>query len=1351
MDIIFGKIATQPASIQQLIDNANNNIFNVGTVYGKVYTADVGITWNGKHIRVRGELYDGNNEIKFQSRLPVDKFPDGISLKKDTYVAMQGTLTRNEYTGWEWALEADAISKVKAPSVESDKAEVPRVELQSFLHMSKMRSALSYDAYFARLSALGYKYGVVTDIHSVQGFPAAYSAAKSNNIQMIFGTTASLASEDNKVVYGKELDIPLLSPVYVSFDVETTGLSAVNDDIIEIGATKIQGGKVIDRYQAFVQTDKTISAFTTELTGITQAHVDNGITLSSAIAKFDSFIQDAVLIAHNATFDRDFIIEAYKRLGLTFPSKTIIDTLEIGRSLEPNAKSNRLNVVAKRYLKRIEELLKKLKAELKAPDKLIKDYDKDLKAKKPKNLISKQEYLDAKKAVLKIREQIEQLNQRVQDLTLEKHHRADQDAEVTGHVYTEMINELVDMGISRISDLNSLLGDDVFKRAFAKEITLIATNEIGKKNLYKILSLSHQKYLHRVPRVTKTMLNEHREGILIGSGSHEGLLFELAMNKPIEQAMKEAEFYDYIEIQPTDIAQHLVAANTVDSVETIEKTWKKIYAIGKKLNKPVIATGHVHYLDNKDDDIIFHNILQYHEDSNLPPARRKGRKEARQVGRHLRTTEEMMNSFNWLSPEAQYEVVVRNSNWVAEQCEKMSPVPDKLYPPKIEGANEELTNLATITAESLYGTPLPEYVKARLDKELKSIIGHGFGVIYLISQKLVKNSNDNGYLVGSRGSVGSSFVATMTGITEVNPLKPHYVAKESKWNVFFDHEEIASGYDLPTSFAELLDENKYSESCRKHVVEKMAESLNMSHEQTIEVMKTHNANTCPLTGQEGLIRDGQDIPFETFLGFKGDKVPDIDLNFSGEYQTTSHKYVEELFGEKYVFRAGTIGTVADKKAYGYVASYAEENEYKWTPLRINRLKMGIEGAKNTSGQHPGGILVVPDYMEPEDFTAVQYPAEDPSKGVRTSHFDFHSIHDNILKLDILGHDDPTIIRMLQDLTGIDPKTVAPNNEMALKLFTAPEEAMGISLSDIVASTGTLGVPEFGTEFVQQMILDTKPTTFAELLKISGLSHGTDVWIGNAKDLIDQGICTLKSVIDTRDNIMVALMQKGLEPSLAFKIMESVRKGKGLTEDMEAAMREFNVPEWYLESCKKIKYMFPKAHAAAYVLSAMRIANFKVFYPKEFYTAVLSVRYNDENIREFNLEPKELKAKIREYEVEIQVLNKKEPNKANRMKRTVGAMKLVLEAKVRGVMFGQVSIEHSHASKYIIKDGILIPPFVGIEGLGLAAAELIQAEFKKERFKSIDDMKSRGIKPAVLDKLREFNCLEKIEDVQHTLF
>ncbi len=395
-----------------------------------------------------------------------------------------------------------------------------------------------------------------------------------------------------------------------------------------------------------------------------------------------------------------------------------------------------------------------------------------------------------KKAVSNIRKQIEQLNQRVQDLTLEKHHRADQDAEVTGHVYTEMINELVSMGISRISDLNSLLGDDVFKRAFTKEITLIATNEIGKKNLYKILSLSHQKYLHRVPRVTKTMLNEHREGILIGSGSHEGLLFELAMNKPIEQAMKEAEFYDYIEIQPTDIAQHLVAANTVDSVGTIEKTWQKIYAIGKKLNKPVIATGHVHYLDNKADDIIFHNILQYHEDSNLSPSRRKGRKDARQVGRHLRTTEEMMNSFNWLSPEAQYEVVVRNSNWVAEQCEKMSPVPDKLYPPKIEGSNEELTNLATDTAESLYGTPLPEYVKARLDKELKSIIGHGFGVIYLISQKLVKNSNDNGYLVGSRGSVGSSFVATMTGITEVNPLKPHYVAKESNGMSFLTMRKL---------------------------------------------------------------------------------------------------------------------------------------------------------------------------------------------------------------------------------------------------------------------------------------------------------------------------------------------------------------------------------------------------------------------------------------------------------------------------------------------------------------------------------------------------------------------------------
>ncbi len=1351
MDIVFGKIATQPISIKKIIEDANNGVFETHTIYGQVYTVDIGSTWNGEHIRIRGEIYDGESEIKFQSRLKATKYPEGISLKKDTYVAMQGALVKNQYTGWEWALEVNAIAELEAPQIEKDKAEIPRVELQAFLQMSKMRSALSYNAYFARLSALGYKYGVVTDIHSVQGYPSAYSAAKANNIQMIFGTTASLASEDNKVVYGPELDIPLFSPIYVSFDVETTGLSVVNDHIIEIGATKLQNGKVLDRFQAFVKSPVPISQFTTELTGITQEQVDQGIGLSEAVSLFDNFIKDTVLLAHNATFDRDFMVEAYKKQGLTFPEKTIIDTLEIGRSLEPNAKSNRLNVVAKRYLKRIEVMLKKLKSAMKEPEKLVKAYEKDLKAKKPKKLISEEDYNSSKHRVKEIKSKIEELNQRTKDLTLEKHHRADQDAEVTGHVYTEMMHELNGEGIQNISDLNNLLGDDVYKRSFTKEITLIAINEVGKKNLYKIISLSQQQYLYRVPRVTKTLLNQYREGILIGSGSHEGPLFELTLNKPIEQAIEEAKFYDYIEIQPTDIAGHLVANNTVGNKESIEMAWKKIYAIGKKLEKPIVATGHVHYLDNKEDNIFFHNILQYHEDSKLAITRRKGRKETIQVGRHLRTTEEMMNSFPWLSPEAQYEVVVQNSNWIAEQCEPMSPVPDKLYPPKIKGANEELTQLANDTAESIYGTPLPKYVKARLDKELNSIIGNGFGVIYLISQKLVKNSNDNGYLVGSRGSVGSSFVATMTGITEVNPLKPHYVAKASKWNVFFDHEEIASGYDLPTCFAELLNPERYSEDCQQHVVEKMAESLNLSQEETIELMRNHKENTCPLTGEAGLIRDGQDIPFETFLGFKGDKVPDIDLNFSGEYQTTSHKYVEELFGEKYVFRAGTIGTVADKKAYGYVASYAEENDYDWSPTRINRLKMGVEGAKNTSGQHPGGILVVPDYMEPEDFTPVQYPAEDASKGIRTSHFDFHSIHDNILKLDILGHDDPTIIRMLQDLTGIDPKTVAPNNEMALKLFTAPEEALGISMNDIIADTGTLGVPEFGTEFVQQMILDTKPTTFAELVKISGLSHGTDVWLGNAKDLIDEGVCTLKSVIDTRDNIMVYLMQRGLEPSLAFKIMESVRKGKGLTEDMEASMREFNVPEWYLESCKKIQYMFPKAHAAAYVLSAMRIANFKVFHPKEFYTSVLSVRYNDENIRDLSLDIEKLRLKINQYEVEIKVLNKKELNRANRMKRTVGAMKLVLEAKVRGVKFGQVSIEDSHASKYVIKDGVLIPPFVSIEGLGLAAAELIYSEFQKEPFKSISDMTQRGIKPAVLDKLREFNCLEKIEDIQYTLF
>lgn len=1345
MSTITGNpIKQSPISLNDMKALADKGDFGPYTISGQIYeTKAIPMKRKGGFLN-KGGIYDGKDEIQFQIF-----HDDELPFKEGQYVLLAGELVKNQYTNWEWAMDVLAAQEYENPKkAEKDSAEFTRVELQSFLRMSRMRSTLDYDTYFEHVSKLGHTHAIISDTASVQGFPEAYKVSKKHGVQLILGATMPLASEDNKVAYNP-CENPLRGTTFVTFDVETTGLSAVNDLIIEIGAIKQRDGETLERFQRFIKIDRPIPAIITDLTGITQEMCNNyGVPLKDAIEDFDSFIGDSILAAHNATFDRDFIAEGYKQVGKDFSleNRTFVDTMEISRSLEPEAKGHRLNQVAKRMAKKFDNEVKALKRETKA-------INRSLKMNEKKKNMTDEEVTQAENRIQEIEERIVFCNEEMQNLALNNHHRADEDAEVTGYVLMHMIPELEQQGITHIHQLNSLLGNEAYKRSFTNDITIIALNEIGKKNLYKIITQSHVDQNHRGPRATKTLINKYREGLLIGSGSHEGPLFKLVTEKPIEQAIEEAKFYDYIEIQDAKIAEHLVLENKINTFDVIENAWKKIYAIGTKLNKPVVATGHVHYLEDSEEEAINHNILLYHSNASMADDKRAGRVAALRKHRHYRTTDEMLNVFPWLGEEARYKVVVENSRMIAEQVEDFPCVPDALYPPKIDGANEELRQLALTTSEELYGSPLPEYVSARLEKELNSIIGHGFGVIYLISQKLVKNSIDNGYLVGSRGSVGSSFVATMTGITEVNPLKPHYVSKTSKWHVFFDHPEIGSGYDLPTCFADLLNSELYSEECIEHVLTRFSESLGKSKEETIEVMRKHITNTCPLTGTPGLIRDGQDIPFETFLGFKGDKVPDIDLNFSGEYQTTSHKYVEELFGSKYVFRAGTIGTVQDKKAYGYVMSYAEDNGLKWSGNKIGRIAKILNGARATSGQHPGGILVVPDYMEAEDFTPVQHPAEDPSKGVRTSHFDFHTIHDNILKLDILGHDDPTIVRMLQDLTGVDPTTVAPNDPMALKLFTEPSEALKIDMKLITANTGTLGVPEFGTDFVQQMIEDTSPKKFAELIKISGLSHGTDVWLGNAKDLIDKKVATIANVIDTRDAILVYLEQMGLESSLAFTIMESVRKGKGLKPEWEEEMKKYNVPDWYINSCKLIKYMFPKAHAAAYVLSAMRIANFKVYHPIEFYTAVLSVRYGEESIKELNQEPAELRMRITELNSEIsQLKNRNEKNKAGKVETLKKAMELFLEAKVRGIKFGDISLEKSQPFNYSIHDGVIIPPFTSISGLGQVAAISLREEFDRKPFISIEDMNNRtGVTNTNIGVLRDMGCLEEIEEVQCTLF
>jgi len=758
------------------------------------------------------------------------------------------------------------------------------------------------------------------------------------------------------------------------------------------------------------------------------------------------------------------------------------------------------------------------------------------------------------------------------------------------------------------------------------------------------------------------------------------------MQKSPEEVEGIAQFYDYIEVFPKQAYQHLIELELVQSNAVLERIIKNLVKLGDKLNKPVVATGNVHYLNETDK--VYRKILI----SSQGGANPLNRHELPDV--HFRTTNEMLDSFAFLGEEKAHEIVVKNSNLIADMIDVIKPIKDDLYAPKIEGADEEIRSMTYSRAHSIYGEKLPEIVEARIEKELKSIIGHGFAVIYLISHKLVKKSLDDGYLVGSRGSVGSSLVATLTEITEVNPLPPHYVCPNCKHSEFFNDGSVGSGFDLP------------EKNC-------------------VECGTRYN-------------KDGQDIPFETFLGFKGDKVPDIDLNFSGEYQPIAHNYTKVLFGEDYVYRAGTIGTVADKTAFGYVKAYQQDHNLHFRNVEVERLAQGCTGVKRTTGQHPGGIIVVPDYMDIYDFSPIQYPADDRNSEWKTTHFDFHSIHDNLLKLDILGHDDPTVIRMLQDLSGIDPKTIPTDDPYVMQIFSSPAP-LGVTADQIMCKTGTLGIPEFGTKFVRQMLEDTKPTTFSELVQISGLSHGTDVWLGNAQELIQNKTCTLSEVIGCRDDIMVYLIYQGLDPSFAFKIMESVRKGKGLSEEMEEEMKKNNVPNWYIDSCKKIKYMFPKAHASAYVLMAVRIAYFKVYHPLLYYAAYFSVRADDFDI-DTMIKGSESIRKV------IQDLISKGMEISTKEKNLQTVLELALEMTERGYSFQKIDLYRSKANDFIIEGNTLIPPFNSIPGLGTNAAVNIEKAREDGEFLSKEDLQQRAkLSKTVIEFLDRQGCLADLPD------
>ena len=873
-------------------------------------------------------------------------------------------------------------------------------------------------------------------------------------------------------------------------------------------------------------------------------------------------------------------------------------------------------------------------------------------------------------------------------------HRALDDVKTLVAVFKVMIERTKEEHGKTIDDFDLKFETD-FKKLPSYHIIIIAKNYVGLKNLYKLVSYSHLNYFYKKPKILKSMLNKYREGLIIGSACEAGELYRAVLNqKPQEEIEAIASYYDYLEIQPIGNDEYLVREGTVPNDEALRNINRQIVALGEKLNKPVCATCDVHFMDPQDE--IYRRILQAgqkYDDADM------------QAPLYLRTTNEMLAEFDYLGPEKAYEVVVENTNLIADMCEKIKPISPEKCPPHIPGCEQTIKDIAYHRAIELYGDPIPEVVKTRLDKELDSIIKNGFSVMYIIAQKLVWKSNEDGYLVGSRGSVGSSFVANMTGITEVNSLKPHYRCPKCKYSDFTDYG-YQNGFDLPDK-------------------------------------------QCPKCGHP-LEKDGMDIPLETFLGFNGDKEPDIDLNFSGEYQAKAHKYTEVIFGKGTTFKAGTVGTIADKTAYGYVKGYYEDRHIPVSSAEISRLSVGCTGIKRTTGQHPGGIIVVPKGREIFEFTPVQHPADDPNSDIITTHFDYHSIDQNLLKLDILGHDDPTIIRMLQDITGIDPHTIPLDDKDTMGIFSSPE-TLGLTEEQINSPVGSFGVPEFGTKFVRGMLVDTKPKTFDELIRISGLSHGTDVWLNNAQDLINQGIVTLAESICCRDDIMIYLINKGLPPNPAFKIMETVRKGKALKDpekwaEYVALMKEHDVPDWYIKSCEKIKYMFPKAHAAAYVTMAFRIAWFKVHIPKAYYAAYFSIRAKQFDSDAMCHGPQTVRNKMKEIDLAGNLA-------ANKDKEMYPVLELVLEMNERGIDFLPVDLYKSHYSKFIVEDDGLRPPLSAINGFGPVDAENLYNAAKEGKFMSISDMQIKSkIGKVAIETLRNAGCLKGMsESNQMSLF
>ena len=1053
--------------------------------------------------------------------------------------------------------------------------------------------------------------------------------------------------DDFKVIYGVEAYLvddlkeiitnsknQSLDDSYVVFDLETTGFSPNTCKIIEIGAVKVENGTITERFSEFVNPQVPIPFKIEELTGIRDDMVMGAETIEEILPRFMEFCEGCVMIAHNAEFDMSFIRKNCMDLDIPC-DHTVGDTVAMARILLPALHRFKLDTVAK---------------------------------------------------ALKI--------------SLENHHRAVDDAECTAHIFVKFIEMLKERHIETLNDLNSLgaTSVDTVKKLPTHHAIILAQNEVGRINLYRLVSESHLTYYAKRPRIPKSLYLKYKEGLCIGSACEAGELYQAILNgRPQEEIARLVNFYDYLEIQPLGNNMFMLESDKapVETIEELQEINRKICRLGEEFHKPVVATCDVHFLDPQDE--VYRRIIMAG----------KGFKDSDdQAPLYLRTTEEMLAEFEYLGSEKAREVVITNPNKIAAMCERIEPVrPDKC-PPVIENSDQMLRDICYNKAHEMYGEELPPIVQERLERELNSIISNGYAVMYIIAQKLVWKSNEDGYLVGSRGSVGSSFAATMSGITEVNPLRPHYYCKKCHYSDFDSKEVLAyagrSGCDMP-------DKN------------------------------------CPVCG-EPLTKDGFDIPFETFLGFKGNKEPDIDLNFSGDYQGKAHRYTEVIFGEGQTFRAGTIGTLADKTAFGYAKNYYEERGIAKRNCEIDRIVQGCVGIRRTTGQHPGGIIVLPVGEEIYSFTPVQHPANDMETDIITTHFDYHSIDHNLLKLDILGHDDPTMIRMLEDLTGIDAQQIPLDEPTVMSLFLNTS-ALGVEPEDLGGCPlGSLGIPEFGTDFVIQMLIDTKPQSFSDLIRISGLSHGTDVWLGNAQTLIEEGKATISTAICTRDDIMIYLIGMGLESELSFTIMESVRKGKGLKDEWIEEMKAHDVPDWYIWSCQKIKYMFPKAHAAAYVMMAWRIAYCKVYYPLAYYAAYFSIRATAFNYELMCQGKEKLNYFIKDYEKRKDTLTKKEQD-------TVKDMRIVQEMYARGFTFLPLDVYTAKARYFQIIDGKLMPALNTIEGLGDKAAEAIEDAAKQGAFLSKDDFRQRTkVSKTVIDLMSDLGLLEGLPETnQLSLF